>query len=247
MTHDNQPAEALAQTLGEQLVAHGALDRVQLDYVRQKQQVTGQLLWRVLIQEGLVSEQAVVRTLAALLEIAFVNVHQLKAPDPQMLSLFNRDLCLTARFLPLQPTDAAEGKELLVLLGDNLPAEVAQIVLRRTGMRCAFVQGQFSRVTQFIRNIFHFAKNPPETLVNHEVARLADDRDHAFTPSHLLDNLLHWAVRERATDIHLTPGAHSLHILFRIDGVLQPVRALPLTLSRLLGFIKLLSDMDISE
>jgi type II secretory ATPase GspE/PulE/Tfp pilus assembly ATPase PilB-like protein len=124
---------------------------------------------------------------------------------------------------------------------------VAQTVMRRTGMHCTFLQGQFSLVTQLIRNTYHFAKNPPEKLVAREVERLAHDVDHAYTPGQLLDNLLHWAVRERATDIHLTPGPNSLHVLFRIDGVLQPIRALPLSLSRLLGYVKLTAEMDISE
>ena len=54
-------------------------------------------------------------------------------------------------------------------------------------------------------------------------------------------------MRERATDIHLTPARHSLHVLLRVDGVLRPVMALPPPLVRLLVFIKLTADMDISE
>ncbi|RYX90382.1 MAG: type II/IV secretion system protein [Comamonadaceae bacterium] len=229
------------------MVSRGILDGVQLEYVRQKQVVSQQLLWRVLIQEGLASEKEVVRVLSGILGIEFVDMDVLGDPDPAVVALFNRELCLTSHFLPLRQQNAGQGKELVILLGDSLPAEVAQIVLRRTGMRCGFAMGQFSRVTQFIRNTYHFAKNPPEKLVSLEIARLADDRDHAYTPALLLDNLLHWAVRERATDIHITPGAKSLHVLFRIDGVLQPISALPLSLSRLLGYIKLISEMDISE
>lgn len=243
MQHEQPSAEKLATLLGETLLARGVLDGVQLEYVRQKQAVSRQLLWRVLIQEGLASEKVVVRILGELLGLTFADVDALDEPDPQVVMLFNRELCLTANFLPLKQHE----RGLLVLLGDSLPEEIAQTVMRRTGMRCTFVQGQFSRVAELIRNTYHFAKNPPEKLVGREVDRLADDTDHAYTPEHLLDNLLHWAVRERATDIHITPGVKSLHVLFRIDGVLQPIRALPLALSRLLGYIKLASDMDISE
>lgn len=247
MSFAKKSAEVLAASLGEELVARGILDGVQLEYVRQKQAVSKQLLWRILIQEGLASEQEVVRILGGIMGIDFVDIDAIAEPEAVVVALFNRELCLTSSFLPLRQQVGEHGKELLILLGDNLPEEVAQIVIRRTGMRCNFVQGQFSRVTQFIRNTYHFARNPPEKLVHQEIARLADDRDHAYTPGHLLDYLLHWAVRERATDIHVTPGANSLHVLFRIDGVLQPICALPLSLNRLLGYIKLVSEMEISE
>lgn len=240
---DKKSPESLASRLGEALLEKGILDLVQLKYIRQKQAVSQQLLWRVLIREGLASETVVVRLLSGLLGIDFVEIDSLEMPDPAVVAIFNRELCITANFLPLCQRD----KGLLVLLGDALPEDVAQIVLRRTGMHCTFVQAQFSRVTQFIRNIYYFARNPPEMLANREIDRLAEDTDHAHTPVHLLDHLLHWAVRERATDIHVTPGAHSLHVLFRIDGVLQPILALPLLLGRLLGYIKLTAEMDISE
>ena len=67
------------------------------------------------------------------------------------------------------------------------------------------------------------------------------------SPEKLLDYLLHYAVRERTTDIHLAPSDDSLHVLFRVDGVLRPMFAMPSSLNRLLGYIKLAAEMDISE
>lgn len=236
-------SDVLASQFGHALLARGVIDSVELEYVRQKQAGSHQMLWRVLINEGLASEKTVVCLLSELLGIDFVDIDTLGEPDPLVVALFNRELCLASSFMPLQKKNG----ELLILLGDALPQDVEQTVMRRTGLRCLFMQAQFSAVTQYIRHTYHFSRNPPEKLVHREVERLASDTDHAYTPEHLLDNLLHWAVRERATDIHITPGSVSLHVLFRIDGVLQPMRALPLALNRLLGYIKLKSEMDISE
>lgn len=243
MAEPTRSSSALFDRLGEALVEQGLLDAVQLAYARQKHGVRGDPLWRIVINEGLAGESDVVRNLSTLLGIAFVDIDELADPEAEALDLFNKEQCVTANFLPLKIQD----HQLVVLLGDALPDDVAQIVMRRVGLKCQFRLAPFSRVAKLIRNAYYFARNPPEKLLAQEVAKLAVDRDHAFTPEHLLDHLLHLAVRERATDIHITAGIGSLHVLFRIDGVLQPIRALPLSLVRLIGYIKICSEMDISE
>jgi type II secretory ATPase GspE/PulE/Tfp pilus assembly ATPase PilB-like protein len=232
-----------AEVLAGRLLEAGLLDVVQLEYARQKHAVSGDALWRIVINEGLAGEREVVSLLSGVLGIAFMDIDTVEYPEQDVLALFNKEQCLTANFLPL----GFEDRDLLVLLGNAMPDDVAQTVMRRLGVRCRFRLAPFSQVARLIRNAYYFAKNPPEKLLAQEVTLLSSDRDHAFTPEHLLSHLLHLAMRERATDIHITSGIASLHILFRIDGVLQPIRALPLTLGRLIGYIKIVSEMDISE
>ncbi|MCK9487848.1 MAG: GspE/PulE family protein [Xanthomonadales bacterium] len=170
-------------------------------------------------------------------------VGQVPESEPAVMELFNRELCLRRGFLPLR----RNGEVLEIVIGEGDVPTVAELVAQRTGLPCRFVQGGFGEVARLTRQRYYFANNPLERLIGREVTALADDPDHARSPQPLLDQLLHLAVRERATDIHLTPAAHSLHVLLRVDGVLRPLMALPLPLVRLLVFIKLTADMDISE
>jgi general secretion pathway protein E len=232
-----------SQQLGERLRELRLLDETQLSYAVQKNAVEQQRLGRVLIKHGLASESDIVRVLAEMSGIAFVPVEGLAAPEPQVLALFNRELCQLRQFLPLRRT----GEALEVLLGDAEPQAVEQLVLQRCGLRCRFVQGEYGKVARLIRHTYYFAQNPVESLLEREIKRLSSDSDHAYTPEKLLDYLLHYAVRERTTDIHLAPAEGSLHVLFRIDGVLRPMFAMPSSLGRLLGYIKLAAEMDISE
>ena len=241
--HQRLSVEEIGAALGEALLRARALDATELEYVRQKQAVGRRSLWQVLIEEGLADERRIAHLLGEIQGIDYVEVEELEPSQPAALSMFNKELCLVGRFLPLRRVD----DRLLVLLGDAQPEDVEQIVLQRAGLKCRFAIGAFSHVTRLIKYRYHFAANPPEKLVAREVALLADDPDHARTPHALLDHLLHWAVRERATDIHITPGPTSLHVLFRVDGVLQPIRAMPTTLHRLVSYIKLSAEMDISE
>ncbi len=64
----------------------------------------------------------------------------------------------------------------------------------------------------------------------------------------LVNYMIHTAVRERASDIHIEPDDHSLRVRFRIDGQLierlkPPYQMHPAIVSR----IKILASLDISE
>ncbi|MDC7805925.1 ATPase, T2SS/T4P/T4SS family [Luteimonas sp BLCC-B24] len=242
--HAPQAAASKESTrLGETLLERGLIDAVQFEYAIQKNEVEQQRLGRTLIRHGLANESDIVRTLAELNGVEYVQTEMLSQPEPQVLAMFNRELCQLRQFLPLRRVDDT----LEVLLGDADTATVSQLVLQRVGLRCRFLQGEYGKVARLIRHTYYFAQNPVESLLEREVKRLASDKDHAYSPEKLLDYLLHYAVRERTTDIHVSPSEDSLHVLFRVDGVLRPMFAMPTTLSRLLGYIKLTAEMDISE
>ncbi len=230
-------------TLGTRLLKRGLLTPWQLQYALQKQSIENLRLGTLLVRHGLMQEHDVARELALEKKFLFVTADQIPESDPDILRLFNRELCLLNAFLPIRRVE----NELEVLLGDSDSDRVAELVLQRTGMPCRFLQSEFTRVSQHIREIYYFTQNPVRTLLEREVRRLTDDIDHAYSPEKFLDYLLHLAVRDRATDIHLTPSSSSLHIFFRIDGVLRPIMALPLSLTRLIIYIKLNAEMDISE
>ena len=56
------------------------------------------------------------------------------------------------------------------------------------------------------------------------------------------------AVKRRASDVHLVPTSDSSKVLFRMDGALQQVVMVPLTLHEtMVSRIKVLAEMDVSE
>ncbi|MCA7955587.1 GspE/PulE family protein [Burkholderia seminalis] len=235
--------ETLSDALGQALLEAGLIDATQLEYAHQKNAVHHDALWRTMIESGLASEREIAKMLARLQDIAFVDIDDVPDAEPSLMEIFNRELCLNGNFLPIW----RDEMNIVVLIGDALPETVSEIVTRRCGMRCRFLQSEFSAVKRRILHTYYFSQHPPEKLFAREVAKLAEDVRHDVSPDNLLKYLLHLAVKERSTDIHITPGVSSLHVLFRIDGVLRPIKALPRALTRLVGYIKLLSDMDISE
>ncbi|GLS15966.1 type II secretion system protein [Hydrogenophaga electricum] len=228
------------RSLSRMLVSSGLVTQVVIDYARQKQAVEGQRLGRMLVELGFISAKDLARQLALQRGIEF---HDLPAIDPEVAAAFNRSLCLTHNFLPIR----REGDKLRVWLGDASPETVAAIVQRRVGQDVLFWQGDFFAVVDAIHQHYYFQENPVEKLIDTEIRRLSDDNDHAYSPTRLLELVLHSAVRERATDVHIAPTAQSRTVLMRVDGVLRPMFAMPPSLDRLTAFIKIKAEMDASE
>src|SRR5256885_15809830 len=64
----------------------------------------------------------------------------------------------------------------------------------------------------------------------------------------LANLILHDAVSERASDIHLEPGRDGGPVRFRVDGVLRPFIPLPPpALTRVVSRIKIMGKLDIAD
>jgi len=229
--------------LGASLVEAGLVSPVAIDYVLQKQKIEKVPMGSLLVELGFASANDVARQLALQRGLPFVASDHLPEPDAAVAAVFNRALCLTHGFLPVREADGL----IEVVLGEARPEVVSELVQRRLGKTCRFMQGEFGSVAQAIQQHYYFSENPPAKLIASEIRKLEADVDRAYSPALLLEHVLHLAVRERATDIHLAPTARSRSVLLRVDGVLRPVFALSPALDRLVVYVKLQADMDASE
>jgi len=229
--------------IGDLLLQQGKITPLQLEFALQTQQVTGEYLGELLQRLGIVFDHDLAHLLAEHRDIPFINVDTVLEPDAQVLNMFNQKVCLNHAFLPVRRGD----NMLEVILGNADPDDVKHIVSQRSGLRPRFFQGEFVKVVRAIRQHYYFTSNPVEKLVQQEIHRLAQDKDQVYSPDALLDHLLILAAKRRASDIHLQPEGKSLHVSFRVDGVLHPVLAMPRSLSRLISAIKMRAKIDISD
>lgn len=120
---------------------------------------------------------------------------------------------------------------------------VEQLVFKRLSFRT-----QFSLVSPAILRLhLQSLHTNPEAAFQAEVLRLSKSQGQTASLEPFSNLLLRFAVAERATDIHIAPNGSLLQVYFRIDGVMQPMVALPSWFARYVSFVKVLADMDISE
>lgn len=239
----NQDKQVQFVRLGESLINADLMNQNQMEFALQKQRVTGEKLGELLVRLGIVSEFDLAKHLATQKDIEFVDVSSAAPPENDLLRMFNQEYCLHRSFFPLHK----QGNKLVVVIGNTDVEDVQQAVSRKVGMDCIVKQGEFGKVMQAIRHHYFYIDNPVEELFAKEVQRLEKDTDQVLSPDKLIDYLMHMSVMQRATDIHIQPELKSIHISFRIDGVLQPILGLPVQLKRLISAIKRHADMDISD
>ncbi len=93
-------------------------------------------------------------------------------------------------------------------------------------------------------------KNLEETLSELSVSTVFDNPDLADSDSlvKILDDIIYYAIRERATDIHIEPQEGQSRVRFRIDGLLREVLTFSRKLHRsFMSRIKILCNLNISE
>ncbi len=229
--------------IGTLLYSNKLITSEQLKYALQKQKVTDERLGELLVRLGMITDNELAPVLSEQLGLDYYGSSDIEKPDPKVLSLFNQELCLRSKFLPIK----REGKFLVVVVGNANLDYVSQIITKRSGLRPKLIMADFGKVIRSIKYHYFFSNYPIESLVQKEITVLKQDRDQVHSPDILLDYLLHLAVKQRATDIHIQPDALSAHISFRVDGVLQPIVGMSKAVVRLISSIKMRSKMDITE
>lgn len=228
--------------IGDLLQHKGIIDAKHISYALQVQKVTQEKLGQVLSRIGLVSDFDLAQTVAQQLRLPYIDLTRW-APDPQWLRRFNRNFCLQNRILPLTLRD-----DVLLVATSELPDNrMEQGVMRFSGKRPKFAMAETNVLLTAIYNYYFFLENPVEEQFQREVRVLTTDASMSMSPDNFLNYLLLWAIKLRATDVHIRPMQQGISLAFRVDGVLQDIAFLPKALQRIVTAIKLQSGMDISE
>jgi general secretion pathway protein E/type IV pilus assembly protein PilB len=245
---DNAPAEApkiqekKKKPLGVLLKEKGLLTESHIQYALQEQKITKEMLGELFERLGFVTEHDVVATLAEQSGVAHIEVDEV-LPDEEILKRFNKNLCLNNVFLPIRKTEA--GIDVAAYnVGDE---KLAQLISRQTGLMPRFFIAEKRKIINAINRIYYFLEHPVEQLITNEVRILAQDTEKARGMDTFIQHLLHLAVKQRATDIHIRPGKLATNISFRVDGVLTSVMSIPTPLNRVVASIKMRAEMDIAE
>jgi type IV pilus assembly protein PilB len=60
--------------------------------------------------------------------------------------------------------------------------------------------------------------------------------------------LISQAIQDKASDIHIEPGEHEMHVRYRIDGVLHEMQSAPKSIQNgVISRLKIMSEIDIAE
>ncbi len=193
------------QRLGELLVERGLLGRADLDRALETQESTGRPLGEILLEQGVLDEQAVRWALAEQMDLPLVHPDP-AALDPDALALVPPDLCRRYGVLPLYriPEEEEAGAPLVVAAADPSDRAALTDLERRLGMPLRVVAALREEIEGALERL-HGPGGPMDTGVR-EVGVCEGCEDEVLsdpTGNALLRRLLEAVVAEARGGLHL--------------------------------------------
>lgn len=230
--------------LGELLQQKGLLKDSQFNIALAEQAITNERLGETLIDLGFVSSADISQCLAEQADLPFLDITGYNISEG-VLRIVHRDMAQNMRFLPLS---IDEG---VFTIGITDPANLMAID------KAANIGGKPPKVCMIdpalfqetLEKAYYFLENP----ILQGIERLKNILKNKVSPeggdiASLLDYILQDAIRRNASDIHITPTSKTLHINYRIDGVIQQGHCLPKNvLTGIVSRIKVMARLDIAE
>ncbi len=235
--------------LGEILVEKKYVSFEKLEIALQEQQRTGRLLGAILVQQGFIKDTDLSSALADQTDGTFVDIKTTHF-DPEAVKLIPENFAREKLVVPI----LASQTTLMVAMRNSSDIHTIDELQYITGRYLDVVQ---STETDILVALDHcYAKNSEgkekqilEGLIASAEKALGKQKDPSDTGgvAALVEYLLAYAVRKKATDIHIEPTDTIVRTRYRIDGMLQPGPVLPKTLqSAITTRLKIMTNLDIS-
>ncbi len=238
-------AEAPRKKLGERLLDRGLITERQLDLAMREQRRTGAMLGEILTQLGLVTHQSIASVLAQQGGVNFLDLSEADI-TAEALALLPEALARRLIILPV----ALEGQVLVLAMANIYDVEALGEVEGLTRRRVRVVGAAEEDILARINEVYGQRKSIEE-LIEEAIQASAgpDDNDPGGLPVvRLVDQLLVKAIQDRATDLHIQPGEHTVLTRFRVDGLLQQGPSLPKAIqAAITARLKILAEVNIAE
>ena len=249
---------AIKKKLGEMLIEEQLLTEEQLRKALSGQEKAGLKLGQYLFRQGIVSEQQIVDVLCRQLrlkryhpetfpfDIGLANLVSFDdAQKYQVAPLMRKGRLLTVAMLDPLDINALDVLEIVA----NCEVEAVVCTERELNQLISSVYGSQSGMEGILESMDIEAQPAKEKEDEEADVQLASLQNMAGEAPIvvLVNSILGQAVREGASDVHVSPQKNSIQVRFRIDGKLHEVPAPPKKLFwPIVARIKILANMDIT-
>jgi type IV pilus assembly protein PilB len=248
-------AAADNQNLVDILIAQGALNASIGERIKMAEVQSGKSQEDLLKEQKLVSEQALTKAKALFYNIEYIDLNSIPI-SPDALSFVTADIAQRFHVFPISADRTS--REIVLAMSDPLDFSAIEFIEQKTGFRVKPVAAEDSKVDEFIKTRYEasLSQKVTEALADIEPNRVktldAKVEEGNFIRGEkvgeIVSNILDFATRARASDVHIEPQEKIVRVRYRIDGILQEKLSIPKQLQEsLLSKIKILSGMKITE
>ncbi len=243
LTKDGQD-RVIRLLVDEGLVAAEDVASVQAEVAQTKQPLVA-----TLVAKGLISNEMVAHATAMVMGVPYVDLKNVEM-DQEMLALLPLEVAQRSMVVPVGESNG----QIVVAMLDVGNVQSVDYLSTLTGRPVRAVMSSGDGIQAVLRQYkgdFTGVKQAVK-VTNQEVAQQASSNVKTITQdspiSKALTSILDYAVKSKASDVHIEPLENSLVIRCRVDGVLRRVMELPKAIEpALVSRIKILSNLKIDE
>jgi len=259
------PAQGGSKTNGESeannilgiLVKDGKLTQENLERARMAYVTSGIPMTQWLVQQGLVANEEMIKSQAKYYNVPFIKLTEI-AISPVALGYIDKEVASRLNVLPFE-YDQSQG-QLSLAMGNPVDLSAIEFLEKKTGVRIKpfaavpeevkanievrYEQSLSTEVTAALKEAGGTSNVEVKTINIRKVNEIIKEAPIAK----IVTTILEFAMKSRASDVHIEPLEERTRVRYRIDGILHEKLVLPRKIhDALVSRIKILSDMKIDE
>lgn len=234
------------------LITKGLVTQEIYDSAKVKALTSGRAVEEVLIEDKLVSYQDLYKTKSEIYNIPYINITERRIPV-EILNIFSKDVAKknqaiafeeTADYVKVamvDPLDLQKTRFLTTIIGKKIepyfsdPASIRMIIDTRYGAQIGTEVDEALEDVADIVDVTGEGDLSKQDLTSAPVAKI-------------VNMILEYAVKHKASDIHIEPRESGIIVRYRMSGVLSEKLSFPKKLEKsVVARVKILSNLKIDE
>lgn len=243
------------KTFSAVLLDKGLIDKAKAEEINLRQVKTGESEEDIIRSLRIVNDVDFVKYKAEFLRIPFVDLESIGF-SPEALALVPQSVAEKYHLVPYR-MDAKE-KTIYVAMANPLDIETVEFLEKKTNLKIETAMAVEKQIDAFIREKYEREKGitteVTKALDEQKVEEMKTESENLKAVSaeapiaKIVNTILDYAVRSRASDVHIEPMEENVRVRYRIDGILQEKYILPRNvLEAVVSRIKILANLKIDE
>ncbi|MEA2100350.1 MAG: ATPase, T2SS/T4P/T4SS family [Campylobacterota bacterium] len=227
--------------IGEILKEMDIIAEEQIEAALHVQVATDDALGEILVDLNFITTDELATAIAFQNELEYIDLDNY-VPIPEVLKLLDKEFAMLHMLIPLKIQD----DKLIVATSWPNKEETNIELQKRTNHQIEFVISDSTTIGKYVQFYYEQLDNSVENQIN-DMIKLSVVEEKVDVIS-FIDLIINNAIKDRVSDIHITPEKFTSHIFFRIDGVLKHYYSIPESLhDQFIVRIKVLSKLDIAQ
>ena len=245
--------DIVPKTLLTQLIQNGVIDQQTADKYELESLQKNIPIYDFLNANTTMGKEEILKATSQILKVPYVNLAS-SPIDPQAIGMVPQ--AVARRYMVLPYKYDAVQQSIYIATADPFNMSVTDFIQKKIGKKVFLVLADAEEIKKLVDNSYNQGLSPEisEALKEYQPViskKPIEDIGSVIKEApiaKIVSTVLEFAIKSRASDIHIEPEELKTRVRYRIDGILHEKLTLPKTIhDALVSRIKILSEMKIDE